>query len=187
MRTDGSAPVDVVLEAPASVGLLVAWADEQQDQQTLQLVGHALNAARAAGLQRLQEEGGWCARGRAFARDDLVLQVYRHYLAGEHVDLPRPHEHLYVDPRTRCGDPVHRDVLPTAALQAQLSYGRAMARALDDGGFDVVVDPTRTPARWELSAVAEHASRLPRHVCTPNVPVAEQIVPINRWADPRAA
>lgn len=187
MRTDSSAPIDVVLEAPASVGLLVAWADEQQDQQTLQLIGQALNAARSAGMQRLQEEGGWCVRGRAFARDDLVLQAYRHYLAGEHVDLPRPHEHLYVDPRTRSGDPVHRDVLPTAALTAQLSYGRAMARELDAGGFDAAVDAKRSPAGWELSAVAEHAARQPRHICTPNVPVSEQIVPTSRWADPRAA
>lgn len=187
MGADAAPPIDVTLEAPVSVGLLLDWANEQHAEAVLGLLGRAFEAARAAGIERLQDEGGWCVvRGREYRRDTLQIQPYRHYLAGEHVDTPRPHEHLYVGGRTRSGERTHQDLLPTAALGAQLSYGRALARELEDGGVDIRIR-TRTPAGWELATVADRAAAIPRQVCRPTVPVAQQIVPTDRWADQGAA
>lgn len=179
----GTTPaVDVTLEAPLSVGLLLAWASENQADDILALLSRAFDAARSAGIQRLQDEGGWCVvRGLEYYRDDLQLQSQRHYLAGEHVDTPLPHEHLYIDTYTRSGALTHQAMLPEASLGAQMSYGRAMAQELEAGGLNITW-PARTPAGWELTTVAHHAAATPRQTCRPSISV-RQIVPADRWAE----
>jgi hypothetical protein len=181
MTTYTTPPVDVVLEAPISVGMLAIWAGDHQDEDMSAVVTRAMDAGLRAGVRALQDEGGWAVLdgGRRFERDRLDVQPYRHYLAGDAADVARPHEHLYIALTTTSGLSTHRAVLPEAATIAQTRYSLAMRKQLTDDGIDLV--RAETPAGWELSAAAGDAAAMPRHGCPSAISVAEQIVPLNRW------